>query len=69
MSWLNYKLCVLLQFGMFETVTSGVIDLFPKQLTSKRVIINIITGLIFFVMGLPLTMNVSMFGLIRTTTL
>ena len=54
---------------MFETVTSGVIDLFPKQLTSKRVIINIITGLIFFVMGLPLTMNVSMFGLIIATTL
>lgn len=44
-------------FGMFETVTSGVIDFFPKQLTNKRVLVNIITGLAFFVLGLPLTMN------------
>lgn len=44
-------------FGMFETVTCGIIDVFPKQLTSKRVLVNIITGIVFFVLGLPLCLN------------
>ena len=52
-------LYIFLQFGMFETVTSGIIDFFPKQLTNKRVLVNILTGLVFFILGLPITMNVS----------
>ncbi|XP_060580444.1 sodium- and chloride-dependent betaine transporter-like [Ruditapes philippinarum] len=44
-------------FGMFETVTSAVIDLFPHQLIRHRSAINIIGGLIFFICELPLTMN------------
>ena len=59
------------QFGMFETVTSGVIDFFPKQLTNKRVLVNIVTGLAFFICGLPLTMNVSwlLFGFFCKTNI
>ena len=44
---------------MFETVTSGVIDFFPEQLTNKRVLVNIVTGLVVFVLGIPFTLNVS----------
>lgn len=44
-------------FGMFETVTSGIIDMFPRQLVKKRVLVNIITGLCFFITGLPVTTN------------
>ena len=44
---------------MFETVTSGVIDFFPEQLTDKRVLVNIVTGLVVFVLSLPFTLNVS----------
>ena len=51
---------------MFETVTSGVIDFFPKQLTNKRVLVNIVTGLAFFICGLPLTMNVNVFVFISS---
>ena len=44
---------------MFETVTSGVIDFFPEQLTDKRVLVNIVTGLVVFVLSIPFTLNVS----------
>ncbi|XP_060602288.1 sodium- and chloride-dependent betaine transporter-like isoform X2 [Ruditapes philippinarum] len=44
-------------FGMIETVTSCIIDQFPRQLLKRRVLVNIITGLFFFLTGLPLTMN------------
>ena len=44
---------------MFETVTCGIIDMFPQQLTDKRVLVNVITGVVFFLLGLPLTFNVS----------
>ncbi|KAL4232818.1 hypothetical protein ACF0H5_007504 [Mactra antiquata] len=44
-------------FGMFETVTSGIIDLFPEKLVSKRITVNIVTGVCFYLSGLPVTMN------------
>ncbi|XP_045165019.2 sodium- and chloride-dependent betaine transporter-like [Mercenaria mercenaria] len=44
-------------FGMLETVTSGIIDQFPHQLLDRRILVNIITGLCFFITALPLTMN------------
>ncbi|XP_045166607.2 sodium- and chloride-dependent betaine transporter-like isoform X2 [Mercenaria mercenaria] len=44
-------------FGMLETVTSGIIDQFPHQLLNRRVLVNILTGVFFFITGLPLTMN------------
>ncbi|XP_052762484.1 sodium- and chloride-dependent betaine transporter-like [Mya arenaria] len=44
-------------FGMFETITSFLIETFPRQLVKRRVLVNIVTGLLFFLSGLPLTMN------------
>ncbi|WAR17739.1 SC6A5-like protein, partial [Mya arenaria] len=44
-------------FAMFETVTSFLIDTFPRQLVTRRVMINIVIGLLYFLSGLPLTMN------------
>ena len=44
---------------MFETVTSFLVDAFPRQLVRRRVLVNIVTGTAFFVTSLPLTMNVS----------
>ncbi|XP_060576124.1 sodium- and chloride-dependent glycine transporter 2-like [Ruditapes philippinarum] len=44
-------------FGMIETVTSGIIDQFPRQLLKRRVLVNIVTGFFFFLTGLPLSMN------------
>lgn len=48
----------LLQFGFFETITSGIIDFFPRQLITKRSLVNILVGLIYFVTSIPFTMNV-----------
>ncbi|KAL4233247.1 Sodium-dependent serotonin transporter [Mactra antiquata] len=45
------------EFGMLETVTSCSIDMFPHRLLNRRQLVNIVTGLCFFILGIPLTMN------------
>jgi len=47
---------------MFETITSYLIDTFPSVLMSKRVLVNVVTGFVFFITALPLTMNVSIYS-------
>eukprot|EP00105_Crassostrea_gigas_P000798 XP_011412741.1 PREDICTED: sodium- and chloride-dependent taurine transporter-like [Crassostrea gigas] len=45
------------QFANVETVSSGVADIFPKQLNSHRVLLTAFLCTIFFVLGIPLTTN------------
>ena len=44
---------------MFETVTSALIDVFPDKLTKRRTLVNILTGCMMFLIGIPFTCNVS----------
>ncbi|XP_045201460.2 sodium- and chloride-dependent glycine transporter 1-like isoform X2 [Mercenaria mercenaria] len=48
-------------FGLFETVTSAIVDFFPRQLISKRTLVSVSVGLAYFVFGIPLTMNGSIY--------
>ena len=49
----------LLQFGMFETVTSAFVDVFPEQLTKRRTFVNIGTGVFMFLICIPFACPVS----------
>lgn len=44
-------------FGMFETVTGTLIDLYPRQLMRHKRLVLIGTALVLFLLSLPLTMN------------
>ncbi|KAL8617003.1 hypothetical protein ACOMHN_014174 [Nucella lapillus] len=41
------------QFGMFETMLSGLIDEFPKQLRNKKMIVTAVACFVEFLFGLP----------------
>ncbi|XP_061163275.1 sodium- and chloride-dependent glycine transporter 2-like [Saccostrea echinata] len=45
------------QFGMFETVASGLADKYPKQLSSRKILTTAILCLFLFVLGIPYTTN------------
>ncbi|XP_048776098.2 sodium-dependent proline transporter-like [Ostrea edulis] len=45
------------QFGMFETVSSGLADKFPKQLNSRKVQTTATLCVVLFLLGLPFTTN------------
>lgn len=45
------------QFGNVETVSSGLADIFPKQLNSHRVLLTAFLCTLFFVLGIPFTTN------------
>ncbi|KAK3098572.1 hypothetical protein FSP39_020784 [Pinctada imbricata] len=49
------------EFGMFETLSSGFIDAFPKTLSKRKTLtVGIITA-VFFLMGLPFTTRAGMY--------
>ena len=58
-SMLICRLLFVFQFGMVETISSGIIDFFPKQLTCKRILVNIVIGIVMAITALPLCLNVS----------
>ncbi|KAL5022153.1 hypothetical protein ScPMuIL_001308 [Solemya velum] len=41
------------QFGTFETVSSGLVDAFPKQLRHRKVLLTACLCCMFFLLGLP----------------
>ncbi|XP_060073835.1 sodium- and chloride-dependent glycine transporter 1-like [Ylistrum balloti] len=43
------------QFGMFETVSSGLVDSFPSQLKERKVQLTAALSVILFILGLPFT--------------
>ncbi|KAK3085594.1 hypothetical protein FSP39_005831 [Pinctada imbricata] len=45
------------QFGMLETVSSGLIDAFPERLGKRRVLTTTVLCLGFFVLSMPYTTN------------
>lgn len=45
------------QFGMFETVSSGLADRFPKLLNSRKVLTTACLCVFLFVFGIPFTTN------------
>ncbi|XP_045214812.2 sodium- and chloride-dependent glycine transporter 1-like [Mercenaria mercenaria] len=48
-------------FGMFETVTGALFDIYPKKLMPRKYLVLIGTALVLFVLSLPLTMNGGIF--------
>ncbi|XP_060592408.1 sodium- and chloride-dependent betaine transporter-like [Ruditapes philippinarum] len=48
-------------FGMFETVTGALLDVYPKQLLPRKYFVLIGTALLLFLLSLPLTMNGGIF--------
>ena len=52
------------QFGMFETVASGLADKFPKQLNSRKVQTTAFLCIFLFILGIPFTTNVINFYLL-----
>ncbi|XP_062607423.1 sodium- and chloride-dependent glycine transporter 1-like [Saccostrea cucullata] len=49
------------QFGMFETVASGLADIFPKQLNSRKIQTTAILCVVLFLLGIPFTTNGGVF--------
>ena len=49
------------QFAMVEVICGSVVESFPKFWHRRRALLTGIICLTFFVLGLPLTMNVSYF--------
>ena len=47
------------QFGMFETVSSGLVDTFPKLLHPRKLQVTVGLCVTMFILSLPLTTNVS----------
>ncbi|ESO81915.1 hypothetical protein LOTGIDRAFT_81772, partial [Lottia gigantea] len=45
------------QFGMFESLVSGVIDAFPKQLSKRRMWVTAGLASMCYLLGLPITAN------------
>nr|XP_022339456.1 sodium- and chloride-dependent glycine transporter 1-like isoform X1 [Crassostrea virginica] len=45
------------QFGMFETIASGLADKFPKQLNSRKVQTTAFLCIFLFILGIPFTTN------------
>lgn len=43
----------MFQFGMFETMLSGLIDEFPSQLRNKKTLVTAVACLVEFLLGLP----------------
>ena len=51
----------IMQFAMFETVISAVIDEFPKVLRKRRPVFGFFCHLLGFLLGIPMTMKVPFF--------
>ncbi|OWF56398.1 sodium- and chloride-dependent betaine transporter-like [Mizuhopecten yessoensis] len=49
------------QFGTFETVSSGLVDAFPRQLGKRKVLLTAALSLVLFILGLPFTTNGGMY--------
>ncbi|KAK3086069.1 hypothetical protein FSP39_013029 [Pinctada imbricata] len=49
------------QFGTFETVSSGLVDAFPKQLGKRKVLLTAMLCTAMFIIGLPFTTNGGMY--------
>ncbi|XP_046573312.1 sodium- and chloride-dependent glycine transporter 1-like [Haliotis rubra] len=45
------------QFGMFENLVAGIIDAFPNKLQRYRMFVTGGVSLLYFLLGLPLTLN------------
>ena len=61
----------IMQFAMFETVISAVIDEFPKVLRKRRPVFGFFCHLLGFLLGIPMTMKVPFFcgGYVNITTI
>ncbi|WAQ96620.1 SC6A1-like protein [Mya arenaria] len=46
-------------FGMFETVTGTILDIFPHQLMNRKVPVLIGTALVLFLLSIPLAMSLA----------
>ncbi|XP_033755570.1 sodium- and chloride-dependent GABA transporter 1-like [Pecten maximus] len=49
------------QFGTFETVSSGLVDAFPRLLGKRKVLLTAALSLVLFILGLPFTTNGGMY--------
>ncbi|XP_069109757.1 sodium- and chloride-dependent creatine transporter 1-like [Argopecten irradians] len=45
------------QFGTFETVSSGLVDAFPRLLGKRKVLLTAALSMVLFLLGLPFTTN------------
>lgn len=49
------------QFGMFETLSSGIVDAFPRQLGKRKTWVTAAIACAMFILGLVFTTNVNIF--------
>ena len=49
-----------MQFGMFETLSSGIVDAFPGSLSKRKTLVTAALSVGMFLLGLPFTTNVSL---------
>ena len=50
----------MFQFGMFETMTSGFVDEFPKYLKGRKTLFTGVMCFLQFLLGIPIVTQVGM---------
>ena len=51
-------ICITLQFGMLESIVTGIVDEFPKYLAPRKRLFGAAVSFLLFLLGLPVITQV-----------